>query len=213
MNAEHQNVKTTSYLGTNGLSKIKAVLIDTFLDHAIDNLHEKLVAHDVELLQVANSAVGLHTLIEEYRPEVLVMSVDFLDAVTLDALIKVNSKQPLPVVVFAKQHAPEVMKMVVEAGVSSYVVDDVQAHRIPVILDLAMVRFAKMQNLNSELQQTKEKLSERKLIERAKGILMQQKHLSEEEAYSQMRKSAMNQGQSMADLARRIIDVFEMLGE
>jgi len=213
MNADHQNVKTTSYLGTNGLSKIKAVLIDTFLDHAIDNLHEKLVAHDVELLQVANSAVGLHTLIEEYRPEVLVMSVDFLDAVTLDALIKVNSKQPLPVVVFAKQHAPEVMKMVVEAGVSSYVVDDVQAHRIPVILDLAMVRFAKMQNLNSELQQTKEKLSERKLIERAKGILMQQKHLSEEEAYSQMRKSAMNQGQSMADLARRIIDVFEMLGE
>lgn len=212
MNAEHQDFKTTSYVGTTMLTNHRALLIETIFDQSGGSLQDTLNAQGIELLEVANTAEGLLTKIQKYQPEVLVMSVDFLDATTLDHLIKVNMNQPLPVVVFAKQHAPEVMRTVVDAGVSSYVVDDLQAHRIPVIIDLAMVRFAKMQNLSTELQQTKLKLSERKLIERAKGIIMQQKHLSEKDAYAQMRKSAMNQGQSMADLARRIIDVFEMLG-
>ncbi len=212
MHAEQHEITNTSCISASGLVKRKAVLVDTLINQPAGSLLKKLSQQDIELLRVVNGAEGLTSIIEKSQPDVLILSVDFLDAVTLEQLISVNKKHPLPVVVFARQHAPEVMKTVVDAGVSSYVVDDVQAHRIPVIIDLAVVRFAKIQNLNNELQQTKEKLSERKIIERAKGIIMQQKHLSEEEAYSQMRKSAMNQGQSMGSLAKRIIDVFEMLG-
>ena len=94
---------------------------------------------------------------------------------------------------------------------SSYVVDDAQVHRLPVIIDLAIARFEKMNGISAELEQTKEKLSERKIIERAKGIIMQQKNLTEDEAYVQMRKSAMNKGQSIAELSRHIISVFDLL--
>jgi len=149
--------------------------------------------------------------VQKHKPDALVLSVDFLDAAMLDQLIKVNEKCPLPVSVFAKQSSQEILKTAICAGVDSYVVDDVQAHRLQTIIELSMVRYEQFHILSEELEQTKEKLTERKLIERAKGIIMQQKHLTEDEAYVQMRKSAMNQGQSMAELSRRVISVFEML--
>ena len=211
MNADFQNMKSVSMGEAAGFIKYRAVLVETHVDGESDSLESKLADQNVELVAILHSATNLASMVAELDVDVLILAVDFLDAQTLEQLIKLNKNDPLPVVAFARQHAPEVMKTVVDAGVSSYVVDDVQAHRIPVIIDLAVVRFAKMNSLNSELQQTKEKLSERKLIEKAKGILMQQKHLSEGDAYAQMRKSAMNQGQSIAELARRIIDVFEML--
>jgi len=211
MHAENHEVAETSCLSSHNLVKCKTVLVDTFIDQPANSLLDKLSKQHIDLLRVVKSADGISAMVKQVQPEVLLLSVDFLDAATLEQLILVNDTYPLPVVVFARQHAPQVMKTVVEAGISSYVVDDLQAHRIPVIIDLAMVRFAKMQNLSTELQQTKEKLSERKFIAKAKGILMQQKNLSEEQAYSQMRKSAMDQGQSIGSLAKRIIDVFDML--
>jgi len=191
----------------------KILLIETPEAKSDNQLHAKLASQNAELVDVLDSATDLVNKVELSKPGVLVLSVDFLDAVMLDQLIKVKEACALPVTVFVKQHAPEVLKTVVSAGVSSYVVDDVQPHRLPIIIDLAVERFSQFNNLNTELEQTKEKLSERKIIERAKGILMQQKHLTEEEAYVQMRKSAMNQGESMAELSRRIISVFDILDE
>jgi len=191
----------------------KILLIETAEAKPDNQLHSKLVSQDAELIDVLDSANDLINKVKSSQPDVLVLSVDFLDAEMLDQLIKIKETNPLAVTVFAKQHAPEVLKTVVSAGVSSYVVDDVQPHRLPIIIDLAVERFAQMNNLSTELEQTKEKLNERKIIERAKGILMQQKHLTEDEAYVQMRKSAMNQGESMAELARRIISVFDILDE
>lgn len=210
MNAQQQTLVTKEALE---MATQKILLIETPEAKSDNQLHSKLVSQNAELVDALESATDLVNKVESSKPDVLVLSVDFLDAVMLDQLIKVKETCPLAVTVFAKQHAPEVLKTVISAGVSSYVVDDVQPHRLPIIIDLAAERFSQMNNLSTELEQTKEKLNERKVIERAKGILMQQKHLTEDEAYVQMRKSAMNQGESMAELARRVISVFDILEE
>jgi len=145
------------------------------------------------------------------KPDVLILSVDFLDAITLDQLSKIHNLHPLPIVVFADQNVPEVLELVVSIGVNSYVIDQIKPHRLPNIIDLAIERFKQAQNLKQELNSVKEKLSERKLIEKAKGILMQQKNLSEDQAYKQMRRSAMDQGKPMVELSKQVISVFEML--
>jgi len=198
-------------LKVGSLKMTKIVLIETLAAQSDNQLQSKLFSKEVDLVDVAQTTSNLLERVQEHSPDVLVLSVDFLDAGMLDQLIKVNDASPLPVAVFAKQSTTEVLKTAISAGVDSYVVDDVQEHRLTTIIDLAVLRFNKTHSLCEELEQTKEKLSERKLIERAKGIIMQQKHLTEEDAYVQMRKSAMNQGQSMAELSKRVISVFEML--
>lgn len=211
MNAKYEKSIINPAVTVATLNTMKILLIETKAAQQDNQLQVKMSSQNVELVHVADTAENLVDKIQIFAPDVLVLSVDFLDAFMLDQLIKINQSNPLPVTVFAKQHAPEVLKMVVSAGVSSYVVDDVQEHRLPIIVDLARVRFEQMHTLSTELEKAKEKLSDRKIIERAKGIIMQQKRLSEEEAYVQMRKSAMNQGQSMAEISRRVISVFDML--
>ena len=204
---------TVANTATVNLNMTKIVLIETLAAQSDNQLQSKLSSQSIDLVDVAQTTDDLVARIQKHSPDVLVISVDFLDAAMLDQLIKVNDASPLPVAVFAKQSTTEVLKTAISAGVDSYVVDDVQPHRLPIIIDLAIARFEQMNSLSTELEQTKEKLNERKIIERAKGIIMQQKNLTEDEAYVQMRKSAMNQGQSMAELARRVISVFDILEE
>jgi len=212
VNIQNETTKTIETLvNVDNLKMTKIVLIETLAAQSDNQLQSKLSSPSINLVDVAQTTDDLVTRVQQSTPDVLVISVDFLDAGMLDQLIKVNDSCPLPVAVFAKQSTTEILKTAITAGVDSYVVDDVQAHRVPTIIDLSIVRFNQVHRLAEELEQTKEKLTERKLIERAKGIIMQQKHLSEDEAYGQMRKSAMNQGQSMAELSRRVISVFEML--
>ena len=158
-------------LKVGSLKMTKIVLIETLAAQSDNQLQSKLFSKEVDLVDVAQTTSNLLERVQEHSPDVLVLSVDFLDAGMLDQLIKVNDTSPLPVAVFAKQSTTEVLKTAISAGVDSYVVDDVQEHRLTTIIDLAVLRFNKTHSLCEELEQTKEKLSERKLIERAKGII------------------------------------------
>jgi len=191
----------------------KLLLVDSLPEGESAGLINKLESLESSALEISRGTDNLFTKVSALQPDVLVLSTVALDKSILEQLTKVHEKTPLAVIVVAEQYARSVVETVVSAGVSSYLVnvDEISLERLSIIIDLSVARFKQEQSLICELQVTKEKLSERKLIERAKGIIMKQKHLSEEEAYSQMRKSAMNQGQSMADLANRIISVFDML--
>jgi len=151
------------------------------------------------------------TLVAASEPDALVLSVESLTDAHLVPLIWLKDNHPLPIIVFAKENASSALKAVVSAGVSTYIVDDVSVERLPVILELAVERFAQMETVNSELNETKKKLAERKLIEKAKGIVMRQNNCSESQAYTLMRKSAMNQGKPLAELASDIIVLFDNL--
>lgn len=176
-----------------------------------NQMAQKLRDQHFESLETTHSSQDLLQKVKLMSPDVLILSVVSLDEATLQQLVDINHVNPLPVVVFATKHSPEFMQPVVEAGVSAYVVDDVKSHRLPVIIDLAIYRFNQMQSLCKALKETQTRLSDRKIIERAKGILMQQKKLNENEAYSQMRRSAMDNGQTMVDLSKRIIEVTDIL--
>ena len=188
----------------------RTLLVDTRGPNSGDTLELQLPTHRLEVLACVSSSRDLLEQVRQHRPELLILSVDFLDAATLSQLVKVNDTEALPVIVFATRHAPEILSIVLTAEITSYIVGEVIADHVAIIPDMAVAQFARLQNLRKELQQTTAKLAERKLIERAKGFIMKQKKLSEEQAYAQMRKSAMDQGKSMADLSKRIISVFEM---
>ena len=100
----------------------------------------------------------------------------------------------------------------VQGGVSAYVVDGMQPHRLRPIIEVAIARFREFQALRDELQQTRNKLAERREIEKAKGILMKQKGMAEEDAYQALRKLAMDQGLKIGEVARQLISIAKLLG-
>jgi response regulator NasT len=170
---------------------------------------EKLALLDHFQVEKVSSLESVPAIIAVSKPDILILSLNIITDVDLAPLIWLKANDPIPVVMFVHQNTPCAVKSVVAAGVSTYIVDDVLPQRLAVILDLAFERFAHMQGVNSELKQVKKKLFERKLIERAKGIVMRQKNYTEEQAYTEIRKSAMNQGKSMVELASRILAVLD----
>ncbi len=144
-------------------------------------------------------------------PEVaLVLLVTKLEAADLNQIQKIQSSRPVPIVVLAQAHDLTVRE-IVAVGVHAYIAEPVRPGKLPLIVGLACERFNQWHALNSELKLSNQKLSERKIIEKAKGLLMQQKSISEQEAYDHLRRTAMNQGQTVAQLSSRIVSVVEIL--
>ena len=100
----------------------------------------------------------------------------------------------------------------IEAGVSAYVVDGMQPGRVKPVLDAAITRFRMFQRMRTELAETKRALEERKVIDRAKGMLMKARGVSEDEAYAILRKAAMDQGKRVADVAQALVTAAGLLG-
>jgi response regulator NasT len=99
-----------------------------------------------------------------------------------------------------------------DAGVSAYIVAGLQAERVKPVLDVALARFRREQKLLDELSDTRQKLAERKTVDRAKGLLMNRYSLTEEQAYQRLRTLAMNKNLKLAEVAQRLIDVEDLLG-
>jgi len=104
------------------------------------------------------------------------------------------------------------MEAAMAAGVSAYIVAGLQADRIKPVLNVALARFKQDQKLRSELSDTKLKLAERKVVERAKGVLMARHQMSEEVAYQKLRSMAMNKNMKLSEIAQRLLDVEDLLG-
>ena len=114
---------------------------------------------------------------------------------------------------FADQGDDEMARQAVRAGVSAYVVDGLQDHRVRPILETAVERFKQFQNLRNELEKTKTTLAERKLVDRAKGLVMQQRGCDEQEAYHSLRKLAMKSNKRLVDIAEAMIAAAELFAE
>ncbi len=149
--------------------------------------------------------------IEFNNPDILILSTEVLNDKTLKELAEINQLLPLPIVIFVEHDAPNIIQNAIKAGVSAYVVHETLPQRVKSVISVANERFKEVQSLRNELKQAKAQLESRKLIERAKGLLMEQKQISENQAFDALRKMAMNQGNSLAMVAKNIIDVCEVL--
>ena len=149
--------------------------------------------------------------IELCNPDFLILAIEQPSKKLLYDLTEVNKLLPLPIIIFAENDSVTVIKNAIKAGVSAYVVHEIFPQRINSIISVAKERFKEVQALKNELKQTKTQLESRKLIERAKGYIMQMKEINENEAYVILRKMAMDQGSPIAMVAKNIIDVHELL--
>lgn len=155
--------------------------------------------------------VDLYAEVERIQPDVIIVDLQSPDRDTLEQMREINRHQPRPVVMFADDSDSRTIEQAVRAGVSAYVVDGLNAKRVRPLLDVAIARFREYQALRNELEQAKTSLAERKVIERAKGLLMQRRGCSEEEAYRALRKLAMDQNRRLAEVAENLLSVADML--
>jgi response regulator NasT len=143
-------------------------------------------------------------------PDVILIDLENPSRDVLEQMFQVSRIVKRPVAMFVDQADSASIQASVDAGVSAYIVNGLKKERIKSILDLCISRFNAFSRLQSELEQTKSALEERKVIDRAKGILMKAKNLSEEQAYALLRKTAMNENRKIAEVAQSVVTAAEL---
>ena len=156
-------------------------------------------------------ADNLTSEVEKLQPDVILIDTESPSRDTLENLAVMNKDMPRPVVIFTHEDGQDAIRDAVKAGVSAYIVDGLDPKRIKPIVEVARARFEETQALRRELDEVSQKLSDRKLMDKAKGVLMQARGLDEDAAYHAIRKLAMERGQPMARIARDIIDMAKVL--
>jgi len=145
-------------------------------------------------------------------PDVILIDLENPSRDVLEQMFQVSRVVKRPVAMFVEQSDMASIEAAIDAGVSAYIVDGLKKERVKHVVDISIMRFKVFSRLKDELDEAKTALVERKVIDRAKGILMRAKNLPEEEAYALLRKTAMNEKRRIADIAQSIItaaDVFK----
>jgi len=161
---------------------------------------------------ILSSPMELQEAVERLAPDVIIIDTESPSRDALEHLCVMGRDRPRPIVMFAADDDTETIREAVRAGVSAYVVDGLEPERVKAIVEVACARFEELQSLRSELAEANRKLSERKLVERAKGLLMKARGVDEQEAYQLLRSLAMNRGKRMGDAAQDVIAAVELLG-
>ncbi|MEM1018973.1 MAG: ANTAR domain-containing protein [Pseudomonadota bacterium] len=155
---------------------------------------------------------GLLRRLSVIDPDVILIDLENPSRDTLEQMFQVSRSVRRPVAMFVDQSDASMIQAAVDASVSAYIVDGLKKERVKPILDMTISRFNAFARLSDELESVRTELADRKIIDRAKGILMAQKGLGEEEAYKLMRSTAMNHKKKMVDIAQSIITAAELLG-
>lgn len=154
-----------------------------------------------------------HKLVERIQalaPDIIIIDLENPDRDTLEQMFQVSRAIARPIAMFVDQSDASMIQEAISAGVSAYVVDGLRQDRIRPIVDMAISRFNVFDQLRRERDEAQAKLNERKLIERAKGILMKEKGLSEEDSYALLRKNAMKQNRKIYEIAQSVITAFQL---
>ncbi len=185
---------------------LKVMIVDT--DHARRaQLAHSLLLTGCSVIERDAMTIDLVEHLQQLQPDIIVIDIDAPDRDMLEHVCVISRDQPRPIVLFTHDDDATKIKQAIRAGVTSYVVKDIEPARIKPILQVAMARFEEHQALRSDLAEAQKQLAERKLVERAKGIVMQQKKVSEDAAYHLLRKMAMERNAKLADIAAQIVDL------
>ena len=182
-------------------NRIRAAIIEAGLREAG---HERVtVTYDV---------TGIARRIAEFEPDVIVIDLENPNRDMLENMFQLSRAVKRPIAMFVDRSDSASIEAAVEAGVSAYVVDGLRQERVKPILDMAISRFNAFSRMARELEEVRSELESRKMVERAKGILMKSRGLSEEAAYALLRKTAMNQSRKIAEIAQSLVTAAGLLG-
>ncbi|APF37142.1 two-component system response regulator [Chelatococcus daeguensis] len=181
-------------------NRIRASIIEAGLREAgHDNV---TLVHDV---------TGIARRIAEINPDVIVIDLENPNRDMLENMFQLSRAVKRPIAMFVDRSDQASIEAAVEAGVSAYVVDGLKQERVKPILDMAISRFNAFARLSRELEEARSELADRKLVERAKGILMKSRGMTEEAAYALLRKTAMNQNRKIAEIAQSLVTAAGLL--
>jgi response regulator NasT len=186
-------------------------------DHALEQAERSrflrigLLENGFNLIATLPADVFLADRLAQLQPDMIIVDAESEARDALEHVVMATRDARRPIVMFTNDEDTSHVKDAVAAGVSAYIVAGLSPARIRPILDVAMARFQHEQSLRQELAQARNELQERKVIDRAKGLLMQRQGLTEQAAYEKLRKTAMDKGLKLAEVAQRILDVADLL--
>lgn len=186
------------------MSRLSIIVVERDPDRA-QRIVEGLAASGDHAITVIAGETGLARQIADQRPDIVLIDVADPSRDVLEELALASGPLERPVAMFVDRSDEQMTRAAIEAGMSAYVVDGLQPERIKPILDAAIARFHMFQKMRAELLATKAALEDRKIIDRAKAILMKARGIDEEAAYALLRKTAMDQKRRVADIASQLV--------
>lgn len=210
-------------MSSSQLLRLVVIAPDLALGQDEDEEAERLIARSRQLriglleggfnlVATLPADVFLSERLSQLQPDMIIVDAESDARDALEHVVMATRDARRPIVLFTNDGDTSHVKDAVAAGVSAYIVAGLEPARIRPILDVAMARFEHEQDLRRELAEAKDELRERKVIDRAKAMLMQRQGLDEGQAYDKLRKAAMNKGLRLAEVAQRLLDAADLLG-
>lgn len=190
--------------------KLKIAVVERDRERAL-MIIDDLSAGDAYDVTVLGDETGLSRKLAAINPDIVLIDIEDPSRDLLEELTLATGPLERPVAMFVDRSDANVTRAAIEAGLSAYVVDGLRKDRIVPILEAAIARFHLTARMRNELAATKAALAERKSIDRAKGILMTSRGITEDEAYALLRKTAMDQGRKIADLADALVAAADLM--
>ncbi|MEO0665946.1 MAG: ANTAR domain-containing protein [Pseudomonadota bacterium] len=191
-------------------TELSIIVVEPDRDRALE-LVDSLREAGYERIQVIAEASSLRRQILDFAPDLVLIDMMHPSRDMLEELAMASGPMDRPVAMFVDRSDDTLTQAAIEAGVSAYVVDGMRPDRVKPVMDAAIARFRMFQRMRTELAETKRALEERKVIDRAKGLIMKARGVDEDEAYSMLRKAAMDQGKRMADVASALVNSASLL--
>lgn len=189
---------------------LRVMIVDNNLDR-VKPLKQFLIDTGYEVIAHLKDTINLEKASCELQPDIVIIDTESPSRDTLENVCLMSMHDPRPVVMFTHDGDKEKIKTATRAGVCAYVVGTISSERLTPVIDAAIARFEEFKHLRTELATAKSQLDERKTIERAKGLLMKQRNLDEDEAYSLLRSMAMKKNKKLAELSNQLIEAAKML--
>jgi response regulator NasT len=189
---------------------LRVLIVDQNLARA-SILEEGLREAGYSDLVVVRDMQNLMRRILDEEPDVILIDLENPNRDVLEQMFQVSRLVRKPVAMFVDRSDRDMIEAAIDAGVGAYVVDGLRKDRVKPIVETTVSRFKAFEKLRAELDETRQQLADRKLIDRAKGILMKQRALPEEEAYALLRRAAMDGNLRLAQVAQSVITAAELL--
>ncbi|MDP2152083.1 MAG: ANTAR domain-containing protein [Methylotenera sp.] len=186
------------------------MIVDNNLER-VKPLKQSLLDNGYDVIAHLRDTINLNDACSKLQPDVVVIDTDSPSRDTLEHICVMTMNDPRPVMMFTHDGDKEQIKLATQAGVCAYVVGNLPNERLQPVINAAVARFEEFKNLRVALQEANTKLSERKVIERAKGLIMKQRNVDENEAYSMLRKMAMEKHTRIGSLAAQIVEAAQLL--
>ncbi len=185
---------------------VRVMLVDDHPQRAA-MVEQTLKACGFDIVSILTSASGLLFQIQEHKPHVVMIDIESPDRDILESLSLINQHNPTPVVMFSNEDDPGFIRQAINAGVSAYMMEAINPEKVKPAIDVALAQFEMFQALRRQLSTTQQALDDKNILDKAKLLLMKHQKISEPEAHKNMRSLAMNNSQTIVDVAKNVIAI------